>query len=117
MLGGHFKHREPEVPQSHGESGMPNPKYDAYMAADPYFDLARGALGDLVEGPSQSRHATALELGDCQLVLPRLALAVAARERGGSVGRAPGDLVNIQESSCCPTHSARERILHFSIHG
>ena len=29
---------------------MPNPKYAAYEAAAPYFDLVRGALGDLVDG-------------------------------------------------------------------
>jgi uncharacterized protein len=29
---------------------MPNPKYAAYKAAAPYFDLVRGALGDLVDG-------------------------------------------------------------------
>ena len=29
---------------------MPNPKYAAYMPADPYFDLVREALGDLVDG-------------------------------------------------------------------
>lgn len=29
---------------------MPNPKYPAYEAAAPYFDLVRGALGDLVDG-------------------------------------------------------------------
>lgn len=29
---------------------MPNPKYAAYKAADPYFKLVREALGDLVEG-------------------------------------------------------------------
>jgi uncharacterized protein len=29
---------------------MPNPKYAAYEAADPYFDLVRGALGELVVG-------------------------------------------------------------------
>ena len=29
---------------------MPNPKYAAYEAADPYFNLVRGALGDLVDG-------------------------------------------------------------------
>jgi len=29
---------------------MPNQKYDAYRAADPYFDLVRVALGDLVDG-------------------------------------------------------------------
>lgn len=29
---------------------MPNPKYAAYQAAAPYFDLVRGALGDLVDG-------------------------------------------------------------------
>ena len=29
---------------------MPNPKYAAYVAAKPYFDLVRGALGDLVDG-------------------------------------------------------------------
>jgi uncharacterized protein len=29
---------------------MPNPRYAAYEAADPYFDLVRGALGELVDG-------------------------------------------------------------------
>jgi uncharacterized protein len=29
---------------------MSNPKYAAYEAAGPYFDLVRGALGDLVDG-------------------------------------------------------------------
>jgi len=29
---------------------MPKPKYAAYEAAAPYFDLVRGALGELVEG-------------------------------------------------------------------
>ena len=29
---------------------MSDPKYTAYKAAAPYFDLVRGALGDLVDG-------------------------------------------------------------------
>ncbi len=29
---------------------MPNLIHAAYQAADPYFDLARGALGDSVDG-------------------------------------------------------------------
>jgi uncharacterized protein len=29
---------------------MPNPKYTAYEGAEPYFNLVRGALGDLVDG-------------------------------------------------------------------
>ena len=29
---------------------MPNPKYNAYEGVDPYFNLVRGALGDLVDG-------------------------------------------------------------------
>ena len=29
---------------------MPNPRYAAYQAADPYFNLVRGALGDRVDG-------------------------------------------------------------------
>lgn len=29
---------------------MPNPKYAAYEASKPYFDLVRGALADLVDG-------------------------------------------------------------------
>jgi uncharacterized protein len=29
---------------------MSNPKYAAYTGAEPYFDLVRGALGDLVDG-------------------------------------------------------------------
>jgi ketosteroid isomerase-like protein len=32
------------------EYWMPNQKYDAYAGAAPYFDLVRGALGNLVEG-------------------------------------------------------------------
>ena len=34
----------------YGDSGIPNPKYAANPAADPYFDLVRGALGDSVDG-------------------------------------------------------------------
>ena len=29
---------------------MPNPQHAAYEAANPYFELVRGALGDLVDG-------------------------------------------------------------------
>jgi hypothetical protein len=29
---------------------MPNPKYAAYNSAVPYFNLVRGALGELVDG-------------------------------------------------------------------
>ena len=29
---------------------MPNPKYAAYEASRPYFELVRGALGELVDG-------------------------------------------------------------------
>ena len=29
---------------------MPNPKYAAYEASSPYFELVRGALGNLVDG-------------------------------------------------------------------
>src|ERR1700752_3122486 len=29
---------------------MPKPKYAAYKPADPYFNLVRGGLGDLVDG-------------------------------------------------------------------
>jgi ketosteroid isomerase-like protein len=32
------------------ETRMPDPKYAAYEAAQPYFDLVRGALGELVDG-------------------------------------------------------------------
>ena len=36
--------------EAHGEFRMPNPKYAAYKASRPYFELVRGALGDLVDG-------------------------------------------------------------------
>ena len=36
--------------EARGESRMPNPKYAAYKAAEPYFNLIRRALGDLVDG-------------------------------------------------------------------
>jgi uncharacterized protein len=34
----------------HGEIGMPDNKYEAYVGAEPYFALVRKALGDLVDG-------------------------------------------------------------------
>ena len=33
---------------------MPDPKYAAYEAANPYFELVRGALGELVDGEHSS---------------------------------------------------------------
>ena len=36
--------------EARGESRMPNPKYAVYEPSKPYFDLVRGALGDLVDG-------------------------------------------------------------------
>jgi ketosteroid isomerase-like protein len=42
--------KRPILVKRHGESGMRNPKYAAYAAAAPYFDLVRGALKDLVDG-------------------------------------------------------------------
>jgi uncharacterized protein len=36
--------------ETHGESRMSNLEYAAYEPAAPYFNLVRGALGDLVDG-------------------------------------------------------------------
>jgi hypothetical protein len=37
--------------QTHGEpAGKPDNKYSAYAGAEPYFELVRKALGDLVDG-------------------------------------------------------------------
>jgi ketosteroid isomerase-like protein len=36
--------------ESNGESKMRNPKYAVYNGAEPYFNLVRRALGDLVDG-------------------------------------------------------------------
>src|SRR5579863_8438511 len=35
---------------SNGDSKMRNPTYAAYKGAEPYFNLVRRALGDLVDG-------------------------------------------------------------------
>lgn len=48
-LTGRFQAESP-LCEAHGESKLSNPKYAAYEATDPYFDLVRGALGDLVDG-------------------------------------------------------------------
>src|SRR3984957_14162523 len=37
-------------PKVHRKLRMPSPKYAAYEPAAPYFNLVRGALGDLVDG-------------------------------------------------------------------
>lgn len=42
--------REPVRQEQPGYFRMPNPKYTAYQASRPYFELVREALGDLVDG-------------------------------------------------------------------
>ncbi|WP_309418906.1 nuclear transport factor 2 family protein [Telmatospirillum sp.] len=37
-------------PEISGENGMPRETYTAYAGAEPYFELIRNALGDLVDG-------------------------------------------------------------------
>src|SRR6184192_85026 len=36
--------------QTHGEARMPDNKYSPYAGVEPYFELVRKALGDLVDG-------------------------------------------------------------------
>jgi hypothetical protein len=52
---------------------MPNPIYAAYEAANSYFDLVRGALGDLVDGEHFFDIVAGVERTDGAHALKRLA--------------------------------------------
>jgi len=98
---------------------MSKPKYAAYKAADPYFDLVRRALGDLVDGEhffeivtDNTIYEVLYDLGWPRVIRGRAALMDAFR---GYV-----DIINLQSADNLVVHTADTGhvvVIEYEVHG
>ena len=98
---------------------MSKPKYAAYKAADPYFDLVRRALGDLVDGEhffdvvtNNTIYEVLYDLGWPRIIRGRAALMDAFR---GYV-----DIINLQSADNLIVHTADTGhvvVIEYEVHG
>lgn len=98
---------------------MPNPKYAAYKAADPYFNLVRKALGDLVDGKhffdvvtDDTIYEVRYDLGWPRVIRGRTDLMNAF---GGYV-----DIIKLQSADNLIVHTAdsgRVVVIEYEVHG
>ena len=98
---------------------MSKPKYAAYKAADPYFDLVRRALGDLVDGEhffeivtDNTIYEVLYDLGWPRVIRGRAALMDAFR---GYV-----DVINLQSADNLVVHTADTGhivVIEYEVHG
>ena len=98
---------------------MSKPKYADYKAADPYFDLVRRALGDLVDGEhffeivtDNTIYEVLYDLGWPRVIRGRAALMDAFR---GYV-----DIINLQSADNLVVHTADTGhvvVIEYEVHG
>ncbi len=98
---------------------MSKPKYAAYKAADPYFELVRRALGDLVDGEhffdivtNDTIYEVLYDLGWPRVIRGRAALMDAFR---GYV-----DIINLQSADNLVVHTTDTEhvvVIEYEIHG
>jgi uncharacterized protein len=99
---------------------MPNPKYAAYEPAAPYFDLVRGALGDLVDG----KHFFDIVTDDIvyEVLYDVAGWPRVIRGRAELMGQFRGycDSVELQSADKLITHktdSGRVVVIEYEVHG
>jgi len=98
---------------------MPTPDYAAYKAADPYFNLVRRALGDLVEGDhffdiiaEDTIYEVLYDLGWPRVIRGRADLIKAFK---GYVG-----IIHLQSADKLVVHSTdagRVIVIEYEVHG
>src|SRR5215813_9364416 len=98
---------------------MSDRPYSAYEAAAPYFDLVRGALGDLVDGAhffdvvdENTVYEVLYDLGWPRLIRGRTALMVAFRGYTESVSLRAADHLVRHEAD-----DGRVVIIEYEVHG
>ena len=99
---------------------MPNPKYAAYEAADPYFNLVRGALGDLVDGEHFFDIVTDDVLYEVLYNVPGWPRII--RGRAGLMAQFKGycDSIELQSTDKLITHktvNGRVLVIEYEVHG
>ena len=99
---------------------MPNPKYAAYVAADPYFDLVREALGDLVDGEHFFDIVTDDVVYEVLYDFPGWPRIVRGRADLMARFRGYGDNIELQSADKLITHKAdngRVIVIEYEVHG
>ena len=99
---------------------MPNPKYAAYGAATPYFELVRGALGDLVDGEHFFDIVTDDVVYEVLYDFPGWPRIVQGRTDLMAQFRAYVDNIELQSADMLITHKAdndRVVVIEYEVHG
>jgi ketosteroid isomerase-like protein len=99
---------------------MPSPKYAAYEAAKPYFDLVRGALGDLVDGDHFFDAVTDGVVYEVLYDFPGWPRIVQGRTDLMAQFRGYGDSIELQSADKLITHvadSGRVVVIEYEVHG
>ena len=99
---------------------MPNPQYAAYDAAKPYFELVRGALGDLVDGEHFFDIVTDDVVYEVLYDFPGWPRIINGRADLIAKFRGYGDNIELQSADKLITHKAdngRVFVIEYEVHG
>jgi ketosteroid isomerase-like protein len=102
------------------QSGMPNPKYAAYKASRPYFELVRGALGGLVDGEHFFDIVTDDVVYEVLYDFPGWPRVIQGRANLMDKFRGYGDNIELQSADKLITHKAdngRVLVIEYEVHG
>ena len=99
---------------------MPNSKYAAYEAARPYFELVRGALGDLVDGEHFFDIVTDDLVYEVLYDFPGWPRIVQGRADLMAQFKGNGDNIKLQSADKLITHMANDGrvvVIEYEVHG
>jgi ketosteroid isomerase-like protein len=99
---------------------MSNAKYAAYAAAAPYFDLVRGALGDLVDGEHFFDTVTDGVIYEVLYDFPGWPRAIKGRADLMAQFSSYGDYIELQSADKLITHTADNGcvvVIEYEVHG
>ncbi len=99
---------------------MPDPKYAPYEAAAPYFDLVRGALGDLVDGEHFFDIVTDDVVYEVLYAFPGWPRVIHGRADLMARFKGYGDFIALQSAGKLITHKTddgRVIVIEYEVHG
>jgi len=99
---------------------MPNPKYTAYEASRPYFELVRGALGDLVDGEHFFDAVTNDVVYEVLYDFPGWPRIIRGRADLMAKFKGYGDHIKLQSADRLITHKADNGsvvVIEYEVHG
>jgi uncharacterized protein len=99
---------------------MPNPKYADYEACRPYFELVRGALGDLVDGEHFFDIVTDDVVYEVLYDFPGWPRIIKGRAELMAKFRGYGNNIKLQSADKLITHNADEGrvlVIEYEVHG